>query len=158
MNHLTNALTKVEQQEVVKQLAEFREIGEVQGFIKNEYGKEISYNAVKFYLRSKKWKPMLERLRSEFVEPIMSIPVSHKFVRLTRYENIYEADSSNGNTRGCRDTLRAVREEIEGPKSNQSGNLFLTQINNLSDEDLHRKKEQILNTIRESGVIDAKST
>ena len=158
MQHLTKtvetSLTKEEQHEVVKQLAEFREIEEVRGFVKSEYGKELSYNAIKFYLKAKKWKSMLERFRAEYVEPIMSLPVSHKFIRLVRYENLYETDSSNGNTRGCRETLRAVREEIEGPKSNQSGSLFITQINKLSDEDLNRKKTEILDSIRKIGNIE----
>ena len=156
MNDLTihDELTEDERREVVKQLAEFHDIPEVQKHIKKNFNKNIGYNSVKFYLHSKKWKPMLERLRQEFVEPIMSVAVSHKFVRLSRLEDLYTKTMENKNLkevekiREAREILSEARTEIEGGKSNPSGDIFVTQINKFSDEDLKKRKEEVLNRIK----------
>ena len=141
-------LSKEQQTAIVTRLARFETPSAVQEFVKTEYGKEIAFNSIKFYLHSKKWKPMLERLRQEYVEPIMDIPVSHKFVRLSRLEDLYQSSSMLGKVDQCRGILGDAREEVEGPKSNPSGNTFYTQVNNFSDEDLHKKKDDILKRIK----------
>lgn len=156
MNDLTihDVLTEDERREVVKQLAEFKDIPEVQKFVKESFGKELAYNSVKFYLHSKKWAPMLERLRAEFVTPIMSVAVSHKFVRLSRLEELYHKTIDNKNLkeveklREAREILSEARTEIEGSKSNPSSDIFITQINKFSDEDLLKRKNEVLNRIK----------
>ena len=156
MNELTihDELLDEEKREVVKLLAEFHDIPEVQKHIKKNFNKSLAYNSVKFYLHSKKWKPMLERLRAEFVEPIMSIAVSHKFVRLNRLEDLYHKTMDNKNLkevekiREAREILSEARAEIEGSKSNPSSDIFITQINKFSDEDLLKRKTEVLNRIK----------
>ena len=156
MNDLTvhDELLDEEKREVVKLLAEFHDIPEVQKHIKKNFNKSLAYNSVKFYLHSKKWAPMLERLRAEFVQPIMSVAVSHKFVRLTRLEDLYTKTMTNKNLkeieklREAREILSEARAEIEGSKSNPTGDLYITQINKFSDEDLLKRKTEVLNRIR----------
>ncbi len=156
MNDLTvhDELLDEEKREVVKLLAEFHDIPEVQKYIKKQFNKSLAYNSVKFYLHSKKWAPMLERLRAEFVTPIMSVAVSHKFVRLTRLEELYHKAMDNKNLkdieklREAREILSEARAEIEGSKSNPSGDVFITQINKFSDEDLLKRKNEVLNRIK----------
>ena len=156
MNDLTihDELLDEEKREVVKLLAEFHDIPEVQKHIKKNFNKSLAYNSVKFYLHSKKWAPMLERLRAEFVQPIMSVAVSHKFVRLSRLEDLYHKAMDNKNLkeaekiRAAREILTEARAEIEGSKSNPSGDVFITQINKFSDEDLLKRKNEVLNRIK----------
>ena len=154
-------LSKDQQIEVVKQLAEFKSIPDVREFIKTEYGKDLAYGSVQFYLKSKKWKPMLERMREEFVAPIMSIPVAHKYIRLSRLEDLYQK-TVNGSLkevdkiRECRELMSEARAEIEGSKGNKTGDMFLTQINNFSDDELRTKKDTILNRLKAIDVGNPK--
>jgi hypothetical protein len=158
-NDLTvhDELTDQERREVVKQLAEFKDIPDVQEYIKEKFSKSLAYNSVKFYLKSKKWQPLLERLRKEYVQPIMSIPVAHKFIRLKRRESLYQACSMTGKIKECRELLNDAKDEVEGPRTNPSGDLFITQINKFSDEDLNKRKNEILFKLREIDIIDAKA-
>jgi hypothetical protein len=149
---LEPVLTDKERIEVCKQLAEFKSPIEVQKFISDEFGKDISLNGIKHYLKAKKWGRMIDRFRQEFVAPIMSIPVSHKFIRLKRLEGLYQATSGSGALKECITVLRDARAEIEGSKGNQSGNLFLTQINMLSDDQLKEKHQEVMKRIRDIEV------
>jgi hypothetical protein len=50
--------------------------------------------------------------------------------------------------REAREILSEARTEIEGSKSNPSGDVFITQINKFSDEDLQKRKAEVLNRIK----------
>lgn len=148
-----NTLTHAEQMEVCRAFAEFKTPTEVQTMVKDHMGKDLAYNSIKHYLVSKKWNPIVERLRAEYVEPIMSIPVSHKFIRLTRLEDLYRTTSGGDlklveKIRACREILSDARTEIEGSKSTHTGDLFLTQINNYSDDELKKKRDEIIARVR----------
>ena len=83
-------------------------------------------------------------LKEEYIKQIMEVPGAHKRVRLDRLETLYDED---GKTSERRETLKAMREEMEGARVNL--NLYqLNILGGLSDEELARREREIVERIR----------
>ena len=83
-------------------------------------------------------------LKEQYAKEIMEVPGAHKRVRLDRLEVLYDRDKVIS---GKRETVKAMREEMEGARVNL--NLYqLNILGGLSDEELVRREREIVERIR----------
>lgn len=83
-------------------------------------------------------------LKEQYIKAIMEVPGAHKRVRLERLETLFDDDDK---TSERRETIKAMREEMEGARVNL--NLYqLNILGGLSDEELARREREIVERIR----------
>ena len=150
---LQRYLTHEEKIEVAKYLAQFHTPKQASYFIKEKFQLDISEFCVnKAFLREgKKWKEIIEQFKVEYVNATMEVPISHKRVRLERYEWLYEEAVKSGKFPAAKACLDSAREETESGKIPSIGNLVFAQINNMSDDELHSEKDRLLEKLEKLG-------
>ncbi len=147
-----NRLTEEEKMQLCKLVAEFKRPFEVQKFAREAWGKNMNHQSITYYFKADRWQPIIQRFREVYLSGVMDIPIANKKVRLERLEEVYESTDNDPNIAGIDrrrqklDVLRNAREEMD--ERTQVSNTFNTQIINLSDEELHERKKQILAQIK----------
>mgnify|MGYP001571489138 FL=1 len=153
-------LTEPEKIHLCRLLGEFRSSKEAIGIIKKEYGKEITDQAVYYFLKSERWRPVIDRYRQEYKSYLLHIPIHHKRTRLERLESIYQEaaeehpkrmEEKRQHRQELVSILREGREESERYKLSGDTNILSIQFNNLSDEELLKRKNEVLGRIKTIG-------
>ena len=138
-----------EKLQVMKWFVELRSNYEIADLVKDEFKKSITPQGIWKYRNSRKWKPVIKRLRERFERNILKIPIANKVDRLRFLQKIvneglkwslknitkdgdeiYELKLSS-----VTQALKEARVEIEGEKPliDQSQHQHLT-IEILSDD------------------------
>ena len=87
---IVNRLTREEQIKVVQWLVELKSAGQISELIKNEFKKDISRQNVWKYSASRKWRPIVERLRKRFERNICKLPIANKAHRLRLLQKVVD--------------------------------------------------------------------
>mgnify|MGYP001607190909 FL=1 len=147
-------LTEDEQQQVCRWFAEFKTATQARTLLRQQCGKDVSLKNVWAYTESKKWRPMIERLRQQWVLGVMDVPLAHKRTRLEKLVTLLERAERNKDVseyrkiRQCTEILHEMRDEMEVGKT-QFTNVYLTTIHQYSDEELLRRRDEVLNRLQE---------
>lgn len=123
-----------------------------------EYNINVSREQIMAYTKSLKWQKLIEKIKKETYSDIASVAGSHKKVRLSRAEKIYEKSMSKNKFKDALAATEHQRKEMEG---GGDFNVTLNQYNVLSDEELEFKKKEVLDRIarmNNKGVIDVIAT
>lgn len=120
-------------------------------------GKKISQPLYYHYKNSPKWIPIIQKLRDEYTAGILEVPISNKRKRLEMLETCY-SDLEELVAVSVKDKvsvfqtkvkiLQAANNEIEG-KTDSHQNFYITQFNQLTDEEIDKKRLKILDTIQQ---------
>lgn len=138
--------------EVAKFIAQFKTYKQAQRFVKEKFSLVFDYRGIeKLFTQEGRWKTALAQLKQEYVNSTMEVPISHKRVRLERYEWLYEQAVASGKFPAAKACLDSAREETEAGKIPSIGSLVFAQINNMSDEELHSEKDRLLEKLEKLG-------
>lgn len=151
-------LTRDEQIRVIQWLVELKSPQQIVGLIKDTFEKDISRVAVWKYAHSRKWRPILERLKARFERNIAKIPIANKSHRLRILQKVVDEGltwSLKNITKdgdeiyelklgAVTEAVKAAKEEVEGkvPLIDASTHLHFTNL----------KGEQLINEARRRGI------
>ena len=147
-------LTDQRRYEVVRKLAWFETVPTVQQFVREEWGIDLTAQTIHGYLREKKWRPLFDRCRQEWAAGVAEVPIAHKRYRLEKLMELLDEAESNPNLPPEKRVwqilkiLDMARLEMEEEKT-QFTNVFMTQINEMSDEDLMKRRDELLRRVKQ---------
>ena len=128
---------------------------EVQERAKEEFNIEVSKSQVFKYSKAEKWQKLINKIRNESMADIASVAGSHKKVRLSRAEKIYEKSMDKKKYKEALAATEHQRKEMEG---GGDFNLTMNQFNVLNDDELEAKKLEVMERIalmsKHKGVVD----
>jgi hypothetical protein len=146
-------LNKDQKYEIVMMLSQCYAINEIQLEIKERHGIELSYTAINNYAKVKKYQNAIKEGREKYLSDIYAVAGSHKRVRLDRAERLYLRSLKSGDSNTTLKSIEHQRKEIEGDgKSSGNVNLIFAQFNNMTDEDLIEKREELLKRIQNQQI------
>ena len=160
LNTCGHKLTDEEQHQVCVWYAQFYTPTEITRLIKEKFGKTIAINNIWQYARTNKWRPLIERLRQEWALGVMDLPLAHKRGRLEKLVTLLERSERNQvideyrRIEQCVEILHEIRAEMEAGKT-QFTNVYLTTIHNYTDEELLRRRDEVLERIKRLGDTHA---
>lgn len=146
-------LTTEQRLRVCEWIAQFKNEGDIQSLVKEYFDIKMSRQNIHQYLKSSKWKSIIDKFRHEYVTQTMDIPIMHKKVRLERLEELYQKTMVDPNIMGLdRRTqalavLQAAMREVDERASNFT-TIYANQIINLDDEALLKRKQQLLDKVK----------
>lgn len=154
-------LTREEQIQVIQWLVELKSPTEIAELINEEWGKKICRQSIYFYAHSKKWKPLIARLRRRFETNLAKIPIANKADRL-RYLQLIVKEGLKWSLKtitkdgdeiyelrlgAATEAIKAAKEELE--PSNRGGMHIGITINLTPEE-----KDARRNRLREIGILN----
>lgn len=151
-------LTRDEQLRVIQWCVELKDNQEISELIQEEFKKTISRQAVWKCRNSRKWRPLIKRLRERFEKNLIKIPCANKIDRLRvlqkvideglkwslknitkEGDEIYELKLS-----AVTQAVKEARTEIEGDKPKIETHLHLTTIKQVIENVVeHRKSRSV---------------
>lgn len=146
--------------EVCRKIASFVSIQDIDRWLRTEHHIELELQSLYAYRHATKWKPVIERMRAEYIAGVMESHIAHKRVRLDRLEAQYQALDRDSTITAAerrkeqRELLNDARLEVDDSKTNIS-NLYLTQITSSSDAELLARKQQLMARLSALGVRHA---
>lgn len=166
-------LTREEQIRVIQWLVELKSPQQIVGLIKDEFEKDISRTAVWKYAHSKKWHPILERLKARFERNIAKIPIANKSYRLRILQKVVDEGltwSLKNITKdgdeiyelklgAVTEAVKAAKEEVEGktPLIDSSTHLHINIDDTKLIEEFKRRNIDIPDKIKQrlnANIID----
>lgn len=154
-------LTAEERESVIIRIATFEPVKEILAWLKGK-GKKISESQISRYLHSPLWTPVVEKYRSQWRQSLMEVPLANKRKRLEAYESLYGEARKTKKIALAGNLLEHIRREMEGGESGDHYTYNVVQFNSLTDEDLERKRLQIIRDLTQTrkleklrGAIDA---
>ena len=147
-------LNPEQRNEVCSMLARFHRPIEIINHFKKEYQISLNPSSIQFYINAPSIKPLVERLRTEYLSSLQEVPIAHKRVRLERFEGIYKIAMENGKLSVAKEALESARTELEG-KSNVS--ITMNRIELLSDNELQERRARLLDEIKKTEAIECRT-
>ena len=156
----TPKLSEPQQLQVCQWIATFKSDKEIQQLIKERYGPLLSLSSVYAYRSSKRWQPLIHRVRQEWAAGVADLPIAHKRYRLNELLRMFEqclADKrltlEDKRKEGIT-ILREARYEMDEAKSAFT-NVFFTQIQSYSDEELSKRGKELVDRLKQLGGLNA---
>lgn len=149
-------LNEDQQMEVMEMIARFYAPPKIITEIYTRHQIQISPALIYQYKHTKKWIPVIKKLREKYVTGVDEVAGMHKRVRLERAEQIYESAIKNGKLRIALAANKDQREEVFEKQAGASTTYNLNQFNqfvNMTDEELEDRKKEILSKIKKAEVI-----
>jgi hypothetical protein len=134
-------------------LATLTPITEIKKCLEKETGLKINYGVIGSIRDSEKWGVVIKQLRKEWLSKVAEVPIANKRYRLEKYQKILEKCLDDDDFKQATTVLRNAKDEMEQHDIKQGSNFYsLTYINDLSDQDLMRKRDEILKRLKSSRV------
>lgn len=87
---LVHRLTNEERLKVIQWLVELKSSNRIKELIKEQFGKDISRKSIWQYRYSKRWKPLIDKVRIEFERNLAKIPIANKADRLRYLQKVVD--------------------------------------------------------------------
>lgn len=150
----TSKLNNDQQLELMEFIARFASLDEINEYFISNYRINITNSLVYQYKRTKKWQPIINKLREKYLLAQSEVAMSHKRVRLDRREKIYQKAVKKDDLKTALNAVQGSQEEME----ERGGiNINFNQYNSLSDQELEEKKSEILERIKNAKAHNIKS-
>ena len=114
--------------------------------MREEHNVSISVVQVLKYTQAEKWQALIRKIKQETYADLASIAGSHKKVRLSRGEKVYEKAIKKGDLKHALAATESQRKEMEG--AGDTLHLTLNQFNVLSDDELQVKHREALEKVK----------
>jgi len=151
MQTTTRPLSQEEKAQIAFMLGRYSTIKEIQTYYKTkDNGKEINYESVKSIRDSDRWKPIIEKERSEWLAKIQDVPISNKRVRMEGWQTMMETAYKDKDMKILKQSLEGARNEMEGIHIGVPGgnNYSLTYIAQMSGNELLQKRDELMSKIK----------
>lgn len=148
-------LNEDQQMELMEMIARFWNTPKIISEIYSRHQIQISPNLISQYKHTKKWIPVIKKLREKYVTGIDEVAGMHKRVRLERAEEVYSKAIKDGKLRLALAANKDQREEVFEKQAGGNVTYNLNQFNqyvNMTDEELEEKKHEILTKIKKAEV------
>src|SRR3990167_336737 len=86
----TTKLSEPQQMQLCQWIATFHSDKAIQQLVKERFGPLISITSVNSYRHTKRWQPLINRLRQEWAAGVVEIPIAHKRYRLGELLRMFE--------------------------------------------------------------------
>lgn len=165
MIHPDTKLDNDQRMFVLRMYAEGHSLSNIQGEIKSKYGIKMTVHGIKCTCEAMKHEPFVTNFREVYLANIRAVPIANKRIRIDDLEKIRirlntlilenkgksKSDKAAllAEIRRLNETLAVAREEME-KKPQFIANVAIGNLGGLSDEELHRKKQDLIGTIRKS--------
>lgn len=154
-------LTDAQKIDICAQLAVFQSPKVIQAELLKKHGRKVNEATISGYLHSKRWAPIIDKYREQYLREIGKVPISHERVRFERLEKTYqeleaEVCTSKDDRRKVRQdklaVLREAREEVARAEAKgHTTNILAIQFQNMNDTELMQAKQQLLDRIQTIG-------
>lgn len=146
ISDIEKRLTNEERLKVIQWLVELKSSNCIQELIKEEFKKDISRKSIWQYRYSRKWKPVIDRIRIQFERNLAKIPIANKSDRLRYLQKIIDEGlkwslktiTKDGDEiyelklGAATEAIKAAKEEVEPAK--QGGSHIQLTINLTPEE------------------------
>ena len=132
---------------------------EITDAFENKFGRRLSSppQYISQLVDAKKWIPLHQKARKEYLATIENAAGFHKRTRIDRAERVYDRAVARGNLTAQLQAIDHQRREVEEEKIVFGGiSLTLQQINLMSDEDIKHRKQELLSMLKTKEVVDVK--
>lgn len=154
INTKERKLNEDQQLELMELIAKFGNFNEINKHFISKYQFALSSPLIYQYKRAPKWQPVIKKLREKYTSGVDEVAGMHKRVRLERADNIYELAMNKGDLDAALRANKDLREEVTDKHS--VGNIVLNQFNqfnNMSDEELMQRREELMKKVKSAEVI-----
>lgn len=142
-----NKFTPAEQMDICRLLGWMVRVSEIQDYLKETYGKTIAPGNLKFYEKSDKWIPIIQKFRDDYMKITLDVPLANKKIRLIELQKHYDKHYEKNDFKSAQDVIRDFRAEMEEKRGDVS--FHFTQVNHnqfkdMSDSEIAKKKIEAL--------------
>ena len=150
-------LTEAQRIEVCRRYATFQSYTSIMHWLREEEHVDISRGRICQIVKEKTWMPLVQRLRKEWAAGVMDIAIAHKRKRLEELERLYDKVERLEVTeltkvRQQLAVLDQVHTEMDERRTDFT-NIYFTQIANYTDEELFKRKEELLSKLNRLGGL-----
>ena len=142
-----------EKMEIIVMIAQGMSPTEIVHETQERFGKSVSKTELIQYKQTDKWRPIIQKLKADFMANLSETAISHKRVRLERVEKVYDKAIEMGQLKLGLSSLEHARKEMEEKQSGVT-NIQVNQYSGLTSEELQARKAQILERMAKKQVID----
>ena len=128
-------------------LACFSPLVEIKKYMHREYAINLNMQVVKSLRDTRKWQPIIARFRKDWLQEVNNVPLANRRVRLEYYQDIFEKCMEKNKFANAMSALNSAREEMDERKLG-STQYTLNYISQMSDEELLKKKDEIIKRIK----------
>lgn len=147
-------LNQDQQLELMEFIARFASTDEINAYFIDRYRLSVTSSLIHQYRRTKKWQPIINKLREKYLLSPNEVAMSHKRVRLDRREKIYQKALKKEDLKTALNAVQGSKEEME--EKGIPVNISFNQYNSLSDEELEDKKRELLERVKNLGALPIK--
>jgi len=123
-----STLTEEQREVLLQLLGQFRSLREIQSAFQERFHFYPNQFSIHYYLRSKKWAPVIRAFRMAFLTKTVSVPIANKVIRMERLEMLYQSAMARGKHVEALHHLRAAAEEMDKiEKQVERGNVYINQ-------------------------------
>jgi len=134
-------------------LATYASLADIKRYFDKELGVKVNAGAIASIRDSEKWGIVVKQLRKEWLSKVAEVPISNKRYRLEKYQKMLDKSLDNDDIKTATSILRNAKDEVENKDLKQGNNFYsLTYFNDLSDNDLMKKREEILKRLKNSRI------
>ena len=146
---MSKGLSHNKKLEVAKRLAQFLSPNDAVKFVKETWGIDVNGQTISktFLSKDSKWQKIVLEMRQKYLDASMEEPIAHRRIRLKRYDELYQEALKQKKVSAAKACLDSAREEFSGVKTPSIGNILFAQINNMSDDQLKREQQTLLNKL-----------
>jgi len=128
-------------------LACFSPLVEIKKYMHREYAINLNMQVIKSLRDTRKWQPIVARFRKDWLQEVNNVPLANRRVRLEYYQEIFTKCMEKNKFANAMSALNSAREEMDERKLG-STQYTLNYISQMSDEELLKKKDEIIKRIK----------
>ena len=128
-------------------LACFTPLVDVKKYMHREYAIVLNMQVIKSLRDTRKWQPIIARFRKDWLQEVNNVPLANRRVRLEYYQEIFTKCMEKNKFANAMSALNSAREEMDERKLG-STQYTLNYISQMSDEELLKKKDEIIKRIK----------
>ena len=145
-------LNQDQQLELMEFIARYAPLEEVNEHFFSKYKLTISQPLVYQYKRTKKWQPIIKKLREKYLLGVEEVAMSHKRVRLDRRERIYTKAMKDGDIKTALSSVNSSQEEMS--EKTRGHSITFNQYNVMSDDEIEERKKELLDKLNQKQIIE----
>lgn len=143
-------LTAEQRIKIIHQIAIFKNDEQITSWAKKNFGMTVTPEAVEQYRYSKKYSPIIKKLREEFNLKLFEVEFAYKRRRIEELESIYHESRSTEDRKNAIRSLQAIQDEVEGKQGQNKGAINIyqyNQYNQMTDEEIDQRRLELINQV-----------